>query len=77
MSESRDSVGPRWRWGKIQFDGLFGLHGEFLCYHRPEGPAELGGAVVDPAKPIIPLLVENSLQLSRTDQREDDPDERG
>lgn len=45
-----------WHWGPVEFAGLFGLHGAFLCFHRHPDP-ENATATVDPAKPILPLDV--------------------
>ncbi len=43
-----------WHWGTLSFDGLFGLHGTYLCFHRH--PAEDDPvAEVDPAKPVLPI----------------------
>lgn len=47
-----------WHWGPVRFDGLFGLRGTFLCFHRhlaTDDPA----VTVDPAKPILPLEPDN------------------
>jgi len=43
-----------WHWGPVHFDGLFGLHGTFLCFHRHPA-ADSPDVTVDPAKPILPL----------------------
>lgn len=43
-----------WHWGPVLFEGLFGLHGTFLCFHRHPS-ADSDEVTVDPAKPILPL----------------------
>ena len=49
-----------WRWGPLEFDGLFGLHGRFLCFHHMLDDTK---AIVDPAKPIIPVDASDSTEL--------------
>lgn len=51
-----------WHWGPVRFDGLFGLHGTFLCFHRHLSADDLS-VTVDPAKPILPLEPENPENL--------------
>jgi hypothetical protein len=43
-----------WHWGPLVFDGLLGLHGTFLCFHRHPA-ADDPVALVDPAKPVLAL----------------------
>ena len=43
-----------WHWGPLHFDGLLGLHGTYLCFHRHPDPSH-PDAIVDPAKPVLPL----------------------
>jgi hypothetical protein len=43
-----------WHWGPLEFDGLMGLHGTFLCFHCHPA-ADDPVAMVDPAKPILAL----------------------
>lgn len=51
-----------WHWGPVEFSGLFGLHGTFLCFHRHDDPAN-PSATIDPAKPILPLDVPDPRNL--------------
>jgi len=57
-TERLKKIGDRyrieWHWGPLAFNGLFGMNGICLCFHRhiESGRPE---AIVDPAKPIIPL----------------------
>ena len=56
MSESAptERYSTLWHWGPLDFDGLFGIHGPHLCFHRHPDPTS-PDAIVDPAKDIIPL----------------------
>lgn len=49
-----ETYSPLWHWGPLEFDGLFGIHGPHLCFHRHPDPSS-PDAIVDPAKDIIPL----------------------
>lgn len=51
-----------WHWGPVHFDGLFGLHGTFLCFHRHLTAAD-PAVTIDPAKPILPLEPETPESL--------------
>jgi len=51
-----------WHWGPVRFDGLFGLRGTFLCFHRHLA-ADTPDVTVDPAKPILPLEPEDAHNL--------------
>ena len=51
-----------WHWGPVRFDGLFGLHGTFLCFHRHPAPHD-AAVTVDPAKPILQLKPDDGKKL--------------
>lgn len=55
MNHSDSQLG--WRWGAVRFDGVLGLRGVFLCFHKPlsENSEEV---VFDPAKLIIPIEIQ-------------------
>ena len=54
--EQHEIYRTTWHWGPLEFDGLFGLYGVFLCFHRHTGEND-PSAVVDPAKAIYPLHI--------------------
>lgn len=60
----RKAINPddTWTWGPVRFDGLMGLHGLFICFHRPD-PDQPEAVIVDPAKAITPLEPDPSYPL--------------
>ena len=58
LLENCDHYRTEWHWGPLAFHGLFGIHGVCLCFHRHLQP-EKPDAIVDPAKPILPLQMDH------------------